>query len=338
MHDRRRHACAASGRTSRSRPARRLRSRTCRRSARSAGSSRTPMRSGTCRSRSCRSTPTSTRLSRSRSACCSSASRSTRAWRRRPRWSSRAWRSCGGRILRRDTHVRLEGPGRGAAPDRQTRRILNLGLRTATIPLECACHESPSSTNRRRAGRSISAPARNAGRTARAPTSSPSSCRIRSGQIAAKVFGDVDAVAREFEAGEFVKVEGRATRPHQKLELLIEKIRRVDEAADRLDGFREEDCIPCAPRPIEDMWQELQAACRACAQSVDPAAADRDSGPLRRAAADLAGGADRAPRLPRRPARARSEACGNRGGCWRQRTARTRTCSWRAPCCTTSGR
>ena len=80
-----------------------------------------------------------------------------------------------------------------------------------------------------------------------------------SGQIAAKAFGEVDAVAREFEAGEFVKVEGRATRPHQKLELLIEKIRRVDEAADRQDGFREEDYIPSAPRPIEDMWRELQA-------------------------------------------------------------------------------
>jgi 3'-5' exoribonuclease len=78
-----------------------------------------------------------------------------------------------------------------------------------------------------------------------------------SGQIAAKVFDDVDAVQCEFDVGEFVRVEGRGTRHHQKLELLIEKIRRVDEATDRQEGFREEDCIPCAPRPIEDMWQEL---------------------------------------------------------------------------------
>jgi 3'-5' exoribonuclease len=78
-----------------------------------------------------------------------------------------------------------------------------------------------------------------------------------SGQITAKVFADVEAVQHEFEAGEFVRIEGRAERPHQKLELRIEKIRRVDDAKDRQEGFREEDCIPCAPRPIEEMWQEL---------------------------------------------------------------------------------
>lgn len=80
-----------------------------------------------------------------------------------------------------------------------------------------------------------------------------------SGQISAKVVHDVDAFQREFDAGDFVRVEGRANRPYQKLELLIDKIRRVDEAADRPEGFKEEDCIPCAPRPIEDMWQELRS-------------------------------------------------------------------------------
>ena len=29
--------------------------------------------------------------------------------------------------------------------------------------------------------------------------------------------------------------------------------------ATRLDGFREEDCIPCAPRPVDEMWTELLA-------------------------------------------------------------------------------
>jgi len=80
-----------------------------------------------------------------------------------------------------------------------------------------------------------------------------------SGQIAGKIFEDVEAVQREFEAGEFVRVEGRATRPYQKLELLIQSIRRVDAAADRQQGFKEEDCIPSAPRPIEEMWQELES-------------------------------------------------------------------------------
>ncbi len=79
------------------------------------------------------------------------------------------------------------------------------------------------------------------------------------GQIAAKVFDEVNAVQSEFEVGDFVRVEGHGTRHHQKLELLIESIRRVDEAIDRSEGFREEDCIPSAPRPIEEMWQELRS-------------------------------------------------------------------------------
>jgi 3'-5' exoribonuclease len=79
-----------------------------------------------------------------------------------------------------------------------------------------------------------------------------------SGQIDAKVFEDVATLEQEFEAGEFVKVQGRANRHRDKLELMIEKIRRVNPVQDRLDGFREEDCILCAPRPIDEMWQELE--------------------------------------------------------------------------------
>jgi 3'-5' exoribonuclease len=80
----------------------------------------------------------------------------------------------------------------------------------------------------------------------------------RSGQIQARVFQDVDVLRAEFDAGEFVKVLGRGNVYHQRLELVVEKIRRIQDR-DRADGFREEDCIPCAPRPIEDMWTELQA-------------------------------------------------------------------------------
>lgn len=80
-----------------------------------------------------------------------------------------------------------------------------------------------------------------------------------SGQIPAKVFDNVAALKEEFEPGEFVKVQARANRHFQKLELILDKIRRVDPAGDRADGFREDDCIPCAPRPIDEMWAELQA-------------------------------------------------------------------------------
>lgn len=78
-----------------------------------------------------------------------------------------------------------------------------------------------------------------------------------SGEIGAKVFTDVEAADAQFEAGEFVAVQGRGNLYQQRLELVLEKIRRVipDDAS---RGFREEDCIPCSPRPVDEMWQELQ--------------------------------------------------------------------------------
>jgi 3'-5' exoribonuclease len=79
-----------------------------------------------------------------------------------------------------------------------------------------------------------------------------------SGEIKAKVFQDVDIMREEFDAGEFVKVQARGNLFNQKLELVLDKIRRVDALRDALDGFREEDCIPCSPRPLDEMWQELQ--------------------------------------------------------------------------------
>ena len=79
-----------------------------------------------------------------------------------------------------------------------------------------------------------------------------------SGQITAKVLKDVDALAQEFDAGEFVKVQGRANLHFGRLEMVVEKIRRAHPSMDAADGFREEDCIPSAPRPADEMWRELE--------------------------------------------------------------------------------
>jgi 3'-5' exoribonuclease len=79
------------------------------------------------------------------------------------------------------------------------------------------------------------------------------------GRIAAKVFDDVDRQRGEFDEGEFVKVKGRANTYNGRLQLVVENIRRVNPAQDRALGFREEDCVPSAPRPVEDMWADLQA-------------------------------------------------------------------------------
>jgi 3'-5' exoribonuclease len=76
------------------------------------------------------------------------------------------------------------------------------------------------------------------------------------GEIGAKVFQDVDQYDAQFEAGEFVAVQARGNKFNQRFELILEKIRRViPEDTER--GFRKEDCIPTAPRPADEMWQEL---------------------------------------------------------------------------------
>jgi 3'-5' exoribonuclease len=79
-----------------------------------------------------------------------------------------------------------------------------------------------------------------------------------SGEIRAKVFQDVDTLKQEFDAGEFVKVQGRGNVFNQRLELILDKIRRIIPERDVADGFREEETIPTAPRPIDEMWQELE--------------------------------------------------------------------------------
>ena len=79
----------------------------------------------------------------------------------------------------------------------------------------------------------------------------------RSGLIKGKVFQDVDTVKLEFDAGEFVKVQGRTNFYQGRVEFVVDKIRRVMPERDAADGFREEDCIRCAPRPVDEMWGEL---------------------------------------------------------------------------------
>jgi 3'-5' exoribonuclease len=85
------------------------------------------------------------------------------------------------------------------------------------------------------------------------------SLQDKTGRIAGKVFEDVERLRHEFEAGEFVKIKARANRYGGQIQLIVENIRRVSPDQDRLAGFREEECIASASRPIEEMWQELVA-------------------------------------------------------------------------------
>lgn len=79
-----------------------------------------------------------------------------------------------------------------------------------------------------------------------------------SAQVVAKVLGDAERYKNEFEAGEFVRVEGRGSLYNGQMQLVLSSIRRVNPEQDRLQGFREEDAVLSAPRPIDEMWAELQ--------------------------------------------------------------------------------
>jgi 3'-5' exoribonuclease len=79
------------------------------------------------------------------------------------------------------------------------------------------------------------------------------------GSVPARVFDNVAAQRDEFDAGEFVKVQARASVYNGQLQLVVERIRRVNPDQDRRDGFREEECVPASPRPLDEMWSELTA-------------------------------------------------------------------------------
>jgi 3'-5' exoribonuclease len=79
-----------------------------------------------------------------------------------------------------------------------------------------------------------------------------------SGTIAGRILEGVERFRHEFDAGEFVRVQARADRHNQRLELVIEAIRRVSPEQDRRDGFNEGDYVQAAPRSADEMWQELQ--------------------------------------------------------------------------------
>jgi len=79
-----------------------------------------------------------------------------------------------------------------------------------------------------------------------------------SAQVVAKLMTDVDRYKNEFDAGEFVRVEGRGSLYNGQVQLVLSTIRRVNPDQDRQQGFREEDAILSAPRPIDEMWSELQ--------------------------------------------------------------------------------
>lgn len=88
-----------------------------------------------------------------------------------------------------------------------------------------------------------------------------------SGQVTAKILDEPARYDAQFEAGEFVRAEGEGSIYNGRLQLLVSAIRRVHPEQDRLEGFREDECVLSAPRPIDEMWSELSARVGAVADS-----------------------------------------------------------------------
>src|SRR6188474_1683181 len=60
-----------------------------------------------------------------------------------------------------------------------------------------------------------------------------------SAQVVAKLLTDVERFKAEFEAGEYVRVEGRGSLYNGQVQLLLSTIRRVNPEQDHQQGFRE---------------------------------------------------------------------------------------------------
>ena len=88
-----------------------------------------------------------------------------------------------------------------------------------------------------------------------------------SAQVTAKILDEPSRYQAEFDAGEFVRVEGKGSLYNGRIQLLVSSIRRVHPEQDRLEGFREDDCVLSAPRPIGEMWTELSARVAAVSDS-----------------------------------------------------------------------
>ena len=80
----------------------------------------------------------------------------------------------------------------------------------------------------------------------------------KTGTLKGRILNDVARLREEFDAGDFVKVQGRTDLFNGRIQLVIERIRRINPDQDTPEGFREDDCVLSAPRAVDDMWAELQ--------------------------------------------------------------------------------
>jgi 3'-5' exoribonuclease len=78
------------------------------------------------------------------------------------------------------------------------------------------------------------------------------------GVVRARIFNDAARFRDEFDSGDFVKISGRTELFNGRVQMVVEHIRRVNPDQDKGYGFREEDCVFSAARPVDEMWAELE--------------------------------------------------------------------------------
>ena len=159
------------------------------------------------------------------------------------------------------------------------------------------------------------------------------------GELVARVLDNVDRLKDEFEAGEFVKAQGRLVAFNGRSQFQIDSIRRVmlaPDSQDRREGFREELLVRHRATADRRDVDELEQIVGRPWKPAPTVAADDDRRHQRRAAEDLACRPYRPPRLSRWLPRTRAE--GGRGRSIAGRHVRRRCGSRgrRRRCCTTS--
>ena len=88
------------------------------------------------------------------------------------------------------------------------------------------------------------------------------SLQDKTGVIRGRVLNDAAQLREEFDNGDFVKVQGQTDLYNGRVQLLVERIRRINPDQDIADGFREQDCMLSAARPVEEMWSDLEELIR----------------------------------------------------------------------------
>ena len=95
----------------------------------------------------------------------------------------------------------------------------------------------------------------------------------RTGELDAKMWDNVSDVLDEFERDDFVKVKGMIQIFHNRPQLTIHKVRRMDESEVEFADY-----FPSSKRDPGEMWLELRGHRRGHPQSAPEGAAGSDAG------------------------------------------------------------